>query len=133
MTDVNKGTASEIEKVRKIAASDNDSPVLMLNLNLYSAAAEFPNGALYRRYMHVLEGFLPVVGAKILWRHQVHGQVMGDSPINEVLAAWYPSHQAFLELRHAPGSEENFRLRELAVEQSSIHRLSGDQYPFVPE
>ena len=132
MTYVNKRNDSEIQRVREIAESGRDGPVLMLNLNYYSAAADFPDGDLYKRYMAVLAKFLPVVGAKILWRHPVYGQVTGEQKLHEILAAWYPTHQAFLDLPNAPGAEENFSLRAIAVEHAVIHRLSGEVYPFVP-
>jgi hypothetical protein len=122
----------ELKAIKSIAASGNDRPVLMLNLNRYAEAAGFPDGELYRRYMSVLEAFLPVVGGKILWRHPVYGQAVGEQRLDEVLAAWYPSHQAFLDLPSAAGAEENFRLRGLAVDYAVIHRCPGDLYPFRP-
>ncbi len=124
---------AELAAIRAIAKSGNDQPVLMLNLKRYTQEAGFPNGELYRSYMSVLEEFLPVVGGKILWRHPVYGQPVGEQKLDEVLAAWYPTHQAFLDLPTAPGAEENFRLRDLAVEYTVIHRCSGAQYPFSPQ
>lgn len=106
--------------------------MLMLNLNRYTPEADFPNGDLYQSYMSVLEAFLPVVGGKILWRHPIYGQPVGEQKLDEVLAAWYPTHQAFLDLPTAAGAEENFRLRGLAVEYAVIHRCPGVQYPFSP-
>lgn len=132
MKHVNLRHDAEIAVIREIAESGKDRPVLMLNLNCYSDEAAFPDGELYNRYMTVLTGFLPVVGARILWRHPVYGQVTGAQPLHEVLAAWYPTHQAFLNLPTAPGAEENFRLRALAVESAVIHRLPGDVYPLTP-
>ena len=132
MSKVNVRNEFEISRIQDIANSGNDQPVLMLNLNYYSSAAAFPNGELYQQYMAVLEDFLPVVGARILWRHPVVGQVTGEQPLHEVLAAWYPTHQAFLDLPTAPGAEENFRLRALAVEKAVIHRMPGDVYPLSP-
>ena len=132
MADVKNRNDDEIQVIKEIATSGNDSPVLMLNLNRYAEAAGFPDGELYRGYMSVLEEFLPIVGAKVLWRHNVLGQPIGDQKLDEVLAAWYPSHQAFLDLFTAPGSDENFRLRGLAVEYAVIHRLSGDVSPLSP-
>ena len=123
----------ELLKIQEIANSGDDGPVLMLNLNYYSQEAGYPDGGLYKDYMSVLERFLPVVGAKILWRHPVLGQAVGSQELHEVLAAWYPTHQAFLDLRAAPGAEENFRLRQLAVRDAVIHRLPGDVYPFSPD
>ena len=132
MTYVNKRNDDEILRIREIAEGGRDGPVLMINLNYYSAEARFPNGDLYKSYMEVLTSFLPVVGAKILWRHPIFGQVTGEQKVHEILAAWYPTHQAFLDLPTAPGAEENFRLRALAVEYAVIHRVAGDIYPFAP-
>ena len=132
MSYTNTRNNAEIAVIRTIAESGNDRPVLMLNLNRYSTEANFPDGELYRQYMAVLERFVPVVGAKILWRHPIHGQVMGAQPIHEALAAWYPSHQAFLDLPKAPGADENYRLRALAVEKAVIHRMPGDAFPLSP-
>ena len=132
MSQVNSRDDAEMEIMRKIAQSGNDYPVMMINLNFYSKEASYPDGALYQNYMSVLEGFLPVVGAKILWRHPVLGQATGDQKLHEILAAWYPTHQSFLDLPTAPGAEENFRLRGLAVERAVIHRVTGEDYPFAP-
>jgi len=132
MAEVNQGNEGELEIIRAIAQSDDDRPVFMLNLNRYVEKAGFPDGGLYSNYMSALARLLPEVGGKILWQHPVLGQPIGDQPLDEALAAWYPSHQAFLDLRHAPGSEENFRLRGLAVEYAVIHRFSGEVQPFTP-
>ena len=132
MSYTNTRNNAEIAVIRTIAESGNDRPVLMLNLNRYSTEANFPDGELYRQHMAVLERFVPVVGAKILWRHPIHGQVTGAQPIHEALAAWYPSHQAFLDLPKAPGADENYRLRALAVEKAVIHRMPGDAFPLSP-
>lgn len=115
-----------------IADSGNDGPVLMLNLNRYVPGTGFPDSGIYHDYITGLEKFLPAVGGKILWRHAVHGQAVGEQKLDEILAAWYPSHQAFLDLRAAPGAEDNFRLRGECVEYAVIHRCSGDTYPFQP-
>ena len=61
MTYVNKRNDDEILRIREIAESGRDGPVLMINLNYYSVEARFPNGELYRSYMEVLASFLPVV------------------------------------------------------------------------
>ena len=61
---VDERNDEELSRMRTIAAGGSDRPVLMLNLNRYTTAADFPNGELYRAYMSVLTAFLPVVGAK---------------------------------------------------------------------
>ena len=65
MTEVKNRNDEDFGKIRSIANSGEDGPVLMLNLNLYSEDADFPHGKLYTNYMTVLERFLPSVGARI--------------------------------------------------------------------
>lgn len=116
----------ELAAIREIANGGNDQPVLMLNLNRYSVEAGYPDGDNYRQYMSVLEALLPRVGAKVLWRTPVFGQPVGEQRIDEILAAWYPTHRAFLELPDAPGAPENFRLRRTCIDYAVIHRCLGD-------
>ena len=95
----------ELERMRAVAASGDDPPVLMLNLNRYAKAADYPHGELYLAYMRALEALLPRVGAKILWRTPVFGQIVGEQPLDEVLAVWYPSHEAFLGMPSVEGAK----------------------------
>ena len=120
---------SELQAIQAIAHGGSDKPVLMLNLNRYSEDAGYPDGENYCKYMSVLEALLPRVGAKVLWRTAVLGQPVGEQPIDEILAAWYPTHQAFLDLPDASGADENFRLRQVCVAYAVIHRCPGDQPP----
>ncbi len=125
MADLPYANTDEIEAFRKIARSDADGPVFMLNLNKYSADAEFPDGHLYKDYMIALDTLLSQVGGKILWRTEVLGQVVGAQDIDEAIGIWYPTHQAFLDLMTAPASSENMRLRALAVAHADLHRCKA--------
>jgi hypothetical protein len=125
MTDLPSVNAAEIEVIREIAHGDGDRPVLMLNLNRYSAAAQYPSGRLYKDYMSALDTLLIQVGGVVLWRTSVLGQVVGDQDIDEALGIWYPTHQAFLNLMTAPASGENMRLRALAVAHADLHRCEA--------
>lgn len=124
---------AELAAIRRVAESDADRPVTMINLNRYVPEAGFPDGALYHAYLDGLEAFLPNVGGKILWRTPVFGRVVGDQVLHEILAAWYPSHQAFLDLPNAPGAQDNYRLRNEAVEYAAIHRCVGEGYGLGPD
>lgn len=119
----------ELDAIAAIAESGEDRPVLMLNLNRYAKDSGYPDGALYRDYMAALDTLLSQVGGWVLWRSPVFGQAVGEQPVDEVIAIWYPSHRAFLNLRDAPGTDENARLRELAVEYAVVHRCLGDRSP----
>jgi hypothetical protein len=122
----------ELAIIKAIAESSDDGPILMLNLNRYRPGTGFPGVGLHKDYIDRLEKFLRIVGGAILWHHAVHGQAVGDQSIDEVLAAWYPSHHGFLDLSTAPGAAENYRLRGECVEYAVIHRCAGDQFPFSP-
>ncbi len=112
----------DLELIETIAGGEDDYPVVMINLNRYKPEINFPEGEPYRAYMRILASLLEEVGGRILWRSPVHGQPVGDQLIDEALAAWYPTHQAFLDLPSAPGAKENFRLRRECVEYAVIHR-----------
>lgn len=124
----------EVEAIKRVAASTEDPPLLMLNQNKYTSQARFPLGDEYLGYMEALEKTLARVGGKVLWRIPVMGQPIGcdHDAIHEILAAWYPSHQAFLDLSRAEGAQEMFRRREACVENAVIHRCLANQYPMQP-
>ena len=123
---------SEGDAITAIAMSGHDAPVLMLNLNRYTIAAAYPHGQEYQTYLAKIEESVSSVGGKILWRTPVSGQPVGceHDRVDEILAVWYPSHTAFLELRIQ--NEELFQLRELCVANSVIHRCPGDRFPLQP-
>lgn len=124
--------ADDFEIVRKIAESEQDKPVLMLNMNRYTATSGYPSSGLYKEYIEGLGPFLQGAGAKLLWRFPVLGQAIGDQKIHEIVACWYPKHKNFLKLYESPGANENFRLKGLCVEYAVIHRCPGDKAPFAP-
>ena len=124
MADLPHVNHEQIAEFKRIAISDNDTSVLMLNLNRYTTNASYPDGDLYKEYMAVLSTLLEEVGGKILWRTHVHGCVVGEQYIHEALGIWYPSHKAFLNLMTAPSSEKNMELRSLAVEHADLHRCN---------
>ena len=111
----------QIEEFKRLANTDEDTSVLMLNLNRYRPEAGYPSGKLYKEYMAVLDQLLLEVGGKILWRTHVRGVVVGEQKINEALGIWYPSHAAFLNLMTAPSSSKNMKLRDAAVEHADLH------------
>ena len=125
MADLPSVNEHEIETFKAISRSTADGPVFMLNLNKYRVNANYPDGQLYRDYMAVLDELLLQVGGRILWRTRVLGHVVGDQDIDEALGIWYPSHRAFLNLMNAPASDENMRLRALAVEHADLHRCQA--------
>ena len=124
MADLPNVDHEQIAEFKRIAASYDDTSVLMLNLNRYNAEASYPDGYLYKEYMDVLSALLEEVGGKVLWRTHVHGCVVGEQDIHEALGIWYPTHQAFLNLMTAPSSKKNMELRSLAAEHADVHRCN---------
>ncbi len=117
---------AELTAIRAQIAEERDGPMLMLNLNTYTPAAGFPDGAGYRAYMAALEALLGEAGARVLWRYPVEGQMVGASEdTQEVLGIWYPSGEAFLDLPNRPGAGESYRLRSACVSRATIHRCSA--------
>ena len=125
MADLPNTNNEEIEKFKIIAESENDGPVLMLNLNRYRPEAKYPVGKLYTEYMTILDQLLSEVGGEIKWRAQVHGTLVGSQNVHEAIGIWYPSHQAFLSLMSAPSSERNMLLRQEAVEHADLLRCEA--------
>ena len=121
MSELPNVNASTIKQMQAVAQTKDDAPVFMLNLNKYSTAANFPNGALYMDYMQSINRLVAEVEGKILWQTPVNGQVVGSQDIDEVLGVWYPSHKAFLDIRNVPSSAKNMELRNKAVQSANLH------------
>ena len=128
MSDQFEPNAMEFSKINKIAVSAEDEAVLMLNLNRYVPKAAYPNGELYMNYMMALNQLLEQLGGRILWQMPSFGQPLGGEKLHEIIAIWYPSHKAFLNLREMPGSAENFKLIGMCVEYAVLHRCPGDMF-----
>ena len=118
LPNVNSAT---IEQMQLAAKNPDAGPVFILNLNKYSNIAGFPDGALYKEYMQSISRLVSEVEGKILWRTSVNGQVVGSQDIDEVLGVWYPSNEAFLNIRNSPSSVRNMELRKRAVKNATMH------------
>ncbi|MDH3682396.1 MAG: hypothetical protein OEV40_20885 [Acidimicrobiia bacterium] len=121
-------------RVRSIAGSSDDRPVLMLNLNSYSEAAGFPDGEAYTSYMGHLDHAVAAAGGRVLWRSPTLDVVIGceHDAYDEILAVWYPSHAAFVALPEADGADAMFERRRVCVEHATILSLPGDRDPLRP-
>ncbi len=124
---------NEREEMKRMVASGDNSPVLMINQNRYTGDA-FPDGDLYKRWRAVNKKMIDGVKGKILWTLPVEGQILVNGhlePLDEILAYWYPSSQAFLDMISSPDREENFAIREALIDFAIIHRCSGTNPPIV--
>ena len=115
----------DVETMRVIAESDNDRPVLMVNLNKYKQEAGYPDGKLYNEYMSALDMLLKELGGEKKFQYLVSGQPVGRQNIDEIIGIWYPSHKAFLSIKEKKSSARNFELRGMCIETAVLHRVSG--------
>lgn len=125
---------AEQEVIEQIAQSGRDGPVLMINQNRYQNGT-FPDGALYQRWREVNKKMIDGVAGRIIWTLPIEGQILINGhleKLDEILAYWYPSHQAFLDLVNVPDREENFEIRKELIDYAVIHRCSGINPPTVP-
>lgn len=123
-----------IDRLKARAGSQDDGPVMMLNINRYKAAVSFPDGEVYQSYMRDLAEAVGHVGGAVLWQSPVNDQVIGCDHENydELLAVWYPSAEAFLQLPTADGAAAMFEGRKQCVAHATILELPGDRYPLAP-
>ena len=121
--------------MEEIAKTD-DHPVLMINQNLYTEKAKFPNGELYKEWRGINQKMIEYGDGEIIWSIPVQGQILYNGEcqaLSEILAYWYPSHQAFLSMKDAPYREENFAIRKEIIEYAIVHRCDGRNPPTIPK
>jgi uncharacterized protein (DUF1330 family) len=102
----------QLTEVARLAGDGADGPVVMLNLNRYRERAEYegevpgglssdvPGREAYARYGAVAIAVLARLGGRVLWQAEAKLTVVGDETdgCDEVVAVWYPSFAAFLQL-----------------------------------
>ncbi len=116
-------------KIMEDIKNGKDKPVLMLNLNKYVAEVDYPSGEVYKSYMEALNKLVKQVEGNVLWQIPVLGQPIGEQDIDEILAIWYPTHRAFLELKNQKISAMNFNLRDACIKHAVIHRCPDNMIP----
>ena len=122
MAEVPNINPQAFDEVSKIASSSDDTSVLMLNLNTYFHGQSSMSSDAYKDYNTAIDAILREVEGKILWRSLVHGQPVGKQHVDEILAIWYPSHQAFVNIKNAPSSGRFAEAKNKVVKHAIIHR-----------
>ena len=117
----------DLKRMKKIAASDNDEPLLMLNLNRY-IAGEYPNGKLYNEWRRVNKQMLDASEGKLLCVLPVRGKRLSNGvseDLDEVIAFWYPTHQSFLNMTKLDLFQRNGELRNQIIDWAAVYRCDG--------
>ena len=114
----------DLERMKKIAASDNDEPLLMLNLNRY-IVGEYPNGKLYNEWRRVNKQMLDASEGKLLFVLPIRGKRLSNGvseDLDEVIAFWYPTHQSFLNMTKIDLFQRNGELRNQIIDWAAVYR-----------
>ena len=114
----------DLERMKKIAASDNDEPLLMLNLNRY-IVGEYPNGKLYNEWRRVNKQMLDASEGKLLFVLPIRGKRLSNGvseDLDEVIAFWYPTHQSFLNMTKIDLFHRNGELRNQIIDWAAVYR-----------
>ena len=93
------------EQIKRVAASDDEGPVVMLNLLRFAERASggsVGSGAKsYERYGEKMRDIMAMRGIKLLWQGRAEEVVIGDDEADAwdmVLLVQYPSRKTFLEM-----------------------------------
>ena len=132
MAEVPNINPQAFSKVSKIASGSEDRPVLMLNLNTYFHGQSTMSSDAFKDYNVAVDAILREVEGKILWRSPVHGQPVGKQNVDEILAIWYPSHQAFVNIKDAPSSARFSEAKNKVVKRGFIHRIDPYTIEWIP-
>src|SRR5947208_1787767 len=130
----NLPSEDQFAELAAIAGSDADGPRVMLNLNRYRKRAHYEDGVpdgldpdvsgrdAYLRYGVVATRVLSRLGGRILWEAESHHTAVGEDGdrYDEVLAVWYPSVAAFIQLATDPELLAAHPHRAAALESAVI-------------
>ena len=117
----------QLQEMQALAASPDDGPIVMLNLNRYR------DREAYGRYGEVALRVLERLGGRILWHAPVQGTVIGEGEerFDDVIAVWYPSAAAFVALATDPEILEARAHRVEGLERAAIFRCDASDEPVL--
>ena len=111
----------------RLAASDEDGPVWMVNLVRFKQRADgidegISGAEAYARYGAAVQPFLAGVGGRMVLAVEPAESVIGpeDGEWDAVFVAEYPSRKAFLQMTSDPAYLEVHRHREAGVADSRL-------------
>ena len=118
---------TQLEELQALAGSAEDGPLVMLNLNRYR------DREAYLRYGAVATEMLARIGGRILWHTSASSTVIGDESdlYDEVIAVWYPSAAAFIEMVSNPVYVEALPYRQAGLERAALIRCEADAEPVL--
>ena len=119
------------EQIERLATSELDGPVVMLNLLRFAPR----NGKeSYTSYGTGVRASLEKAGARVLWQGRADSVVIGDDDSDgwdAVILVEYPSRKAFLEMVSSGDYREVGERRTAALTDSRLLACT-QQYPTTP-
>lgn len=109
------------------ARTDEDSPVVMLNLLRFRADGGKER---YAEYGAAVTPLLEKASARVVFLGEAALPLLGDGRWDSVLLVEYPTRQAFLEMIASAEYQAIGHLRTEALEHGELHPMSAaDQLP----
>jgi len=116
------------EQAAKLAALDQNEPVIFINLHKYRTQARYPDGydssqfppdvpgrEAYQRFLwHVEDALMPLVGGRMLVAGPVAAVLIGDAEWDDAIIGEFPSISDALRLFKLPG-----------YDTAAVHRKAG--------
>jgi len=114
MSDIN----SNEEEFKRLAASTNQKPFVMLNLLKFKKEG---GREAYFRYIAESGPYVKGVGAEVLYFGKADELVYGKETWDIVMLVQYPSRKAFLKMANDPGYLKVHEYREQALERAVLY------------
>jgi len=114
MSDIN----SNEEEFKRLAASTNQKPFVMLNLLKFKKEG---GREAYFRYIAESGPYVKGVGAEVLYFGKADELVYGKETWDIVMLVQYPSRKAFLNMANDPGYLKVHEYREQALERAVLY------------
>ena len=109
------------ERVAALSASDDPTPVVMVNLLKFKAQADGPDAGIsgaeaYAKYGAAMTALVQEAGGRLIWSGRVTEMVIGESDVDFDMVALmeYPSRAAFAKI-----------VQDARVQSIGVHRAAG--------
>lgn len=109
---------SNNDQFKKIAASTNEEPFVMLNLLKFKKEG---GREAYFRYIAESEPYVKGVGAEVLYFGKANELLNGTETWDIVMLVKYPSRKAFLQMANNPDYLKVHEHREQALERAVLY------------
>jgi len=119
---------ADYDVIAKMAESDPDEPVVMLNLLKYRDQAESGHGVdgltgrqAYTKYGEAFAELEPRFGGSVMWMGRgKHTVIGGDEEWDVIILVGYPTRRQFIDMFSDPGYKAIAPMRAAALADSRI-------------